>query len=205
MQLGHHTMIPSHIPDYFSQANDFEINSCQKSRAAENVLLLLVLSLALFFAPNALWWWAWGWRRFLWSISEKKLGLMVVSPISFSLQFCMLSRVLKSISSWQLVKSQRPPQKASSTHPLWLSSREKKKKNIIFSEEKKPASSSTQVQYCPTYLRDSIDPADNLTLGIIIKRLTWYFHTTCQSICVSVNLFFEGSWTLYVSPRFWHH
>ena len=152
---------------------------------------------ALFFAPNALWWWAWGWRRFLWSISEKKLGLMVVSPISFSLQFCMLSGVLKSISSWQLVKSQRPPQKASSTHPLWLSSREKKKKNIIFSEEKKPASSSTQVQYCPTYLRDSIDPADNLTLGIIIKRLTWYFHTTCQSICVSVNLFFEGSWTLY--------
>ena len=49
-------MIPSHIPDYFSQANDFEINSCQKSRAAENVLLLLLLllSLALFFAPNAL-------------------------------------------------------------------------------------------------------------------------------------------------------
>ena len=203
-------MIPSHIPDYFSQANDFEINSCQKSRAAENVLLLLLL-LCFVFCSKCFMMMSLGLKTFpvvyLWK--EKKLGLMVVSPISFSLQFCMLSGVLKSISSWQLVKSQRPPQKASSTHPLWLSSREKKKKNIIFSEEKKPASSSTQVQYCPTYLRDSIDPADNLTLGIIIKRLTWYFHTTCQSICVSVNLFFEGSWTLYtyiyVSPRFWHH
>ena len=51
---------------------------------------------------------------------KKKLGLMVVSPISFSLQFCMLSGVLKSISSWQLVKSQRPPQKASSPLTLLL-------------------------------------------------------------------------------------
>ena len=63
---------------------------------------------------------------------KKKLGLMVVSPISFSLQFCMLSGVLKSISSWQLVKSQRPPQKASSTHPLWLSSRGEEKEEHHF-------------------------------------------------------------------------
>ena len=68
---------------------------------------------ALFFAPNALWWWAWGWRRFLWSISEKKTWFNGCF-FHLSLQFCMLSGVLKSISSWQLVKSQRPPQKASS-------------------------------------------------------------------------------------------
>ena len=79
-----------------------------------------------------------------------------------SLQFCMLSGVLKSISSWQLVKSQRPPQKASST-PLWDSLEEEEHH---FSE-KKPAPLDrlpAQVQYCPTYyIKDSIDP-DNVTL-----------------------------------------
>ena len=54
-----------------------------------------------------------------------------------SLQFCMLSGVLKSISSWQLVKSQRPPQKASSTHPLWLSSRRRRKRRTSFLVKKK--------------------------------------------------------------------
>ena len=49
LQLGHHTMIPSHIPDYFSQANDFEINSCQKSSrecsAATSALLCFLLQM----------------------------------------------------------------------------------------------------------------------------------------------------------------
>ena len=42
-------MIPSHIPDYFSQANDFEINSCQKSSrecsAATSALLCFLLQM----------------------------------------------------------------------------------------------------------------------------------------------------------------
>jgi len=110
-------MIPSHIPDYFSQANDFEINSCQKSSrecsaaAATSALLCFLLQMLYDDEPGV--------EDVSCGLSlKKKLGLMVVSPISFSLQFCMLSGVLKSISSWQLVKSQRPPQKASSTHPL---------------------------------------------------------------------------------------
>ena len=153
-------MIPSHIPDYFSQANDFEINSCQKSSrecsAATSALLCFLLQMLYDDEPGV--------EDVSCGLSlKKKLGLMVVSPISFSLQFCMLSGVLKSISSWQLVKSQRPPQKASST-PLVHSLEEEEEHHF---SEKKPAPLDrlpAQVQYCPTYyIKDSIDP-DNVTL-----------------------------------------
>ena len=92
MQLGHH-MIP--YPWLFFPGQWFR--NQLMSEEQRMFCLCCWFCLALFFAPNALWWWAWGWRRFLWSISEKKLGLMVVSPIFRSLRS---SFVLCCLGCW---------------------------------------------------------------------------------------------------------
>ena len=122
---------------------------------------------ALFFAPNALWWWAWGWRRFLWSISEKKLGLMVVSPISRSSFVCCLGCWNQYLVG-SLSRVRDLPKKH---HRLLFDSLEEEEEHHF--SEKKPAPLDrlpAQVQYCPTYyIKDSIDP-DNVTLTLDNKQ-----------------------------------